>query len=250
MMLFRCAAMLALALCISPDVRAQELSVEIAAPHIDVTVGFNGSSIQVFGDKRDEDADIAVYVIGPEKTLTVWERSPVLGAWVNRYYAHFTRQPALYRYAVSFDEEEALRYSTLMLENRIGVDALFYEADIKLSRKNDDKSRFIAALVNEKIRKGFFPKESAPIKFLNDHFFRIDFDIPPSAPTGEYKIHSLLIKDGKITEADIDVIKVEQVGLNAFILRAAREHGLSYAFICILIAGFAGWLVNALKVRP
>jgi uncharacterized protein (TIGR02186 family) len=230
-------------------VQAQELSVEVASDHIDITVGFTGSRIEVFGDKRDKDTDVAVFVIGPEKTITVWEKAPVLGAWVNRHFAAFRRQPGYYNYATSFDEAKREQNKALMLENRIGVDALFEKADIRLSNK-DAREKFIQALVAQKQHSGVYPVESADMKFMNDHFFRVGFDIPPAAPTGEYKIHSFLIKNGQVVEGDIDLLKVEQVGLNAFVLVSAKNYSLLYSVFCIILAVFSGWLVSALRVRP
>jgi uncharacterized protein (TIGR02186 family) len=229
---------------------AQELAVEIASNHIDITVGFTGSRIDVFGDKRDSDTDVAVFVIGPEKTITVWEKAPVLGAWINRHYAHFKRQPGYYNYATSFVDDELVANQQMMLENRIGVEALFEKADMKFSGDPQDKQKFIDALVAQKRKTGIYPEKPAEMKFLNENFFRAGFNIPAGAPIGEYKIHSFLIKKGVVVEADIDVLKVEQVGLNAFILLVAKRYEMLYSLFCIMVAAFAGWFVSAIRVRP
>lgn len=229
---------------------AQNLSVEIAREHIDVSVGFNGSMIEVFGDRRDAETDVAVFVIGPEKTVTVWQRAQILGAWVNRHFVHFSRQPGYYHYAASFDAAKGPEYAALMRENRIGVEALFEGADIRASRGVEDKAPFQSALILTKQNKGIYPQKPAALKFMNEHFFRVNFPIPPGAPIGEYKVHSFLIKKGAVIEADIDIVKVEQVGVNASVLYMSRHYALLYAMLCIMLAGFAGWLVNVVRVRP
>jgi uncharacterized protein (TIGR02186 family) len=232
------------------NAQAQDLSVEIASDHIDITVGFNGSRIEIFGDRRDLNTDIAVFVTGPEREMTVWRKVQILGAWINLHYAHFYRQPGYYNYAVSFDEAEEGTHKALMLENRIGLEGLFHTADVKLSGRKAEKQNFTEALIAQKQRQGAYPQQAAEMKFINPHFFRVSFDIPATAPTGQYKIHSFLIRDGKVIEADIDNLNVQQVGTNAFVLYASKNYSLVYALFCIIIAAGSGWLMSSLRLRP
>ena len=127
---------------------------------------------------------------------------------------------------------------------------LLSNARTKRTQKLGNKKEFEEALLTEKTEKNVFFENPVKINFLNDHFFRARFDVPPSAPTGEYKIRSFLIKDGNLLAKDLDLLKVEQVGLNAFIFNAAHDYSLLYALICIILALFSGWLVSVLKIRP
>ena len=68
-------------------------------------------------------------------------------------------------------------------------------------------------------------------------------------PTGTYKIRSFLFKEGKLMETDMDTLKVEQVGLNAFVFEAAHKHEALYGAFCVILALVSGWFVGILRVR-
>lgn len=231
------------------DAKTGDLVIGVANNHIDVTVGFSGSSIEVFGDRRDKETDVAIVMEGPRKNVTIWQKDRIIGTWVNRYYTKFKNIPIYYNYAISAQGfSSSLRGA--MQENGIGHEALFYKTETEKSRKQKDEKVFQDALLRKNEALGVFFQQPATIKFMNDHFFRVRFYLPPSAPTGEYKIHSFLIKDGKVIGRAMESLTVEQVGLNAFIYKAAHEYSFIYALVCISLALFFGWLAGAIRVKP
>ena len=234
---------------VKSNAKLSDLAIAVAMEHIDVTVGFNGSSIELFGDRRDDMADIAIVVEGPKKDVTIWQKARVMGTWVNRRYAKFNDMPTYYHYAISRDAA-GVPFFNVMFENGIGHDGLFHKINGKKPDERKNIKIFQKALLKKNTDLGVFFKKPAEVKFMNDNFFRVRFDIPPSAPTGEYKIHSFLIKDGKVIEQALNLMKIEQVGLNAFIHKSAQEYSLLYALVCIFSALFSGWLISALKVKP
>ena len=122
----------------------------------------------------------------------------------------------------------------------------------KAVMKSDDTnaSSYQAALIKTMRAKDLFPEGPEKIRFINDYFFRTRFALPTNAPTGIYRIHSFLIKDGKIVERDTDLLKVEQVGLNAFVYNSAHNSAPLYAFVSILLSLASGWFVGIIRVRP
>ncbi len=230
--------------------RSEEFAVEIAAHHIDVTVGFTGSSIVLFGDRRDVDADIAIVVEGPRKDITIWKKAKVMGTWINRYYMTFKKMPVYYSYASTITDDTDDNLDLIMRYNGIGHIALFNSVDISKSNSVSDEKEFKAALLNKKYDQGAYFKKPAKIKFFNDYFFKVEFDIPASAQTGDYKIHSFLIRDGKVIEKRTQKLKVQQVGVNAFISNLAYNHSLFYALLSIALAIFCGWFASVVRVRP
>ncbi len=231
------------------QVQATDFAIETASDHIDITVGFNGSSIELFGDRREKDTDVAIVVEGPEKDVTIWKKGRVMGTWINMQFVKFDNASAYYNYALStqnVDEELA----AVFLENGIGHDAFFKKIEEKTSRKLENTEEFKEAFLKKKKALGIFFEEPAEMKFITDNFFRVSFDIPASAPTGNYKIRSFLIRNGKVLEENLNLIKVEQVGLNALVYRSSRDYSLIYAITCIFLAMFSGWLVSVLRVKP
>lgn len=227
---------------------SNSFAVGLASNHIDVTVGFDGSSIELFGDRRDKKAVVAVVIEGPKKNVTIWQKAKVMGTWINRHYVTFKEIPTYYHYAISADNiGKAL--SRVMTKNAIGHEALFNKVNNDKNKNRKNISVFQDALLNKNYDLGVYFEKPAEIKFINDNFFHISFDVPPSAPTGDYKIHSFLIKNGKVVNHATDSLKVEQVGLNAFIYNSARDYSFAYALICIFLAMFFGWLVSSIRIR-
>lgn len=251
MMLLKLLMILSIAAVLPCAARAKtgDLVIGVANNHIDVTVGFSGSSIEVFGDRRDKETDVAIIMEGPRKNVTIWQKDRIIGTWVNRYYTKFKDMPTYYNYAISVQGFSSSLLEA-MRENGIGHEALFYKTETDKSRKLKDEKVFQDALLRKNEELGVFFRQPATIKFMNDNFFRVRFYLPPSAPTGEYKIHSFLIKDGKVVGKTIELLTVEQVGLNAFIYKAAHEYSFLYALVCIFLALFFGWLAGAIRVRP
>lgn len=228
---------------------AQELVIQSAREQIGVTTGFDGSEIIIFGDRRDPQADIAIVVEGPLSKVTLWEKERILGAWVNASHAKFENVPGYYHYATSLSQEDK-NTEGILRKNGIGYEALFDMLPTEIKSKSNKLKIFQAALRNKKEEENVFFNTPTEITFMTDHFFKVEFKIPPSAPTGEYKIHNYLIKEGEVKEHSFDVFKVEQVGLNAFIYNAAYNSSVIYALICVFLAAFTGWFASILKVKP
>lgn len=231
-----------------PGASAQDkvLSIELAFDHIDVTSGFSGAQIEVFGHRKDKFTDVAIVVTGPEKNITVWRKAKLLGAWINRYAVRFRNMPLYYGYAVG--EGEVFKDSELMKTSGIGIDALMIgKAELKspTEKLGNHQDSLLASMRS----KSLYPQEPLKINYINDYFFRTRFLLPASAPTGTYKIRSFLFKEGKLVETDMDIMKVEQVGLNAFIFQAAHKNEWLYGMFCVVLALVSGWFVGILRVR-
>lgn len=217
--------------------------VELATDHVDITTDFTGEEIRLFGYRRDKEANVAIVIRGPDKNITVWKKAQILGAWVNRYSTTYKNIPLYYDYALGKPEHETAPPEVLSA-NEIGV------AEIFAAKSSKTRKDFEEALISKKQKANLFPETYKHIRFLNDNFFRVSFPIPPTAPTGQYTVESYLIKDGKVQEKDFESVKIEQVGLNAFLYRASQDHAMLYGIFCIIFAVFSGWLVSALKVKP
>lgn len=248
MVLFSLIATISTGAAVEPQ-ESEHLAIEIARDYVDITVGFTGTTVELFGDRRDKKTEIAIFIEGPKKDITIWKKDRVMGTWVNRYFVTYKEMPMYYHYAIS-DNSIDLEKDTLYLDNGIGYHALLKNVSRETSKSLDDEEVFDNILMQKKQNKGVFFEESANIRFLNDNFFRIQFKVPPSAPTGAYKIHSYLIRGGKVIQHNENDLVVKQVGLNAFLYNASRQSSFIYALSCIFFALFSGWLVSVLKVRP
>ncbi len=224
------------------------LNLELATEHIDVTSGFEGAQVEIFGHRRDKYTDVAVIIRGPSKDIVIWKKKKVFGAWVNRHSKEFENIPLYYNYATS--EGKIFENKDLMHESGIGVSALFEKDIDKEPYKEISPIVFKEALLENKQNKGLLPSEGKAINFINEYFFRTRFFIPAEAPTGQYEIHALLFKEGKLVERDLDILTVRQVGMNAFVYTAANSYAVAYGVFSIVLAALCGWFAGALRVKP
>ncbi len=213
-----------------------ELSVALAADTVDITTGFSGARIDLFGIKPVA-GDIAVVVSGPERELRVRRKESVLGLWINRRSVTFHSVPVYYDYALS-RPEEALAPLEVRRAQRIGLDALTF--DPETTEDPEDLARFQEGLIRSQQIAGLYPLKAKPVVFLNDTFFRTTLTVPPDVPTGEYTIRTFLIHDGRVSAVRETPLRIAQVGFPARVYLFAQENGFLYGLCTVLMAVMAG----------
>ncbi len=242
---FLCIAVFAIGILAKPScAQDHTLTVDLAEDHVDITTGFDGAYITLFGVKND-DGDVVVVVRGPERNFVVRQKQQIAGAWLNRKSLTFEYVPEFYDFAASADVDTLLPIER-RIEEKIGLAALKFEP----SRDDVDaaeKKLFQDALVRNKQQEGLFPREAKEITFLSDTFFKTQLYVPSNVPTGHYVIETFLIDKHKIVDKRVTNLKVAQVGFSAGIYQFAHSYSLAYSIVIIVIAALAGWLSNAVR---
>ncbi|MCD8562769.1 MAG: TIGR02186 family protein [Alphaproteobacteria bacterium] len=220
------------------------LAVDLASNHVDITTGFHGSRLVLYGVHKQPGA-VAVVIKGPERTMLVRRKGQVLGAWVNTQSLKFRRVPSYYDYAISTNSRERTS-PDLLKRYGIGLDALYFDPDT--SREDQATIRdFQEALIRNKQIQGVYPVGPKSIKFLSGNFFKAEFYMPPNLPSGLYEVQTYLISGGDVVETRSTHLSVAQVGFNASVNNLASHHSFLYAFLALFIAVGAGWSINLLR---
>lgn len=241
----KCLIILLFVLFVGP-VSAQErsLTVDLAQDSVDITTGFDGARLSLFGVKN-KDGQVAVVIRGPKMDMLVRKKSSVMGAWMNKQSVRYKDIPKYYDFALS-DKEENILNADLRKEAGIGFDALkFVPEETKL--EDDELKGFQQALVRNKQAEGLFPVTPKDIVFLSETFFKTEFVMPSNVPVGEYVIETYLIDGMRILEKRETQVKVAQIGFSSNVYMFAHSYSLAYAMLIILIAVGAGWLSNAVR---
>ncbi len=221
------------------------LNMDLAERGVDITTGFDGARIVVYGTKRG-DGDIAMTIRGPEESVVVRRKSRVLGVWMNSQSLRFNDIPGFYDLALSRPSGEIAPLSMLRRHN-IGLDALDFETD---EHENAEKiDTFREALVRTRQIKGVFPLEPRAVQFVDNDFFKVTFDLPANVPAGIYRIDTFLLRDGVVTDTRYAELKVAQNGFSAEIFLFAHNQSLAYSVIAVLMALFFGWGAHSLLRR-
>ena len=222
--------------------RADILNLDLAQDHINITTGFTGSQVSVYGTKKAQ-GEIVLVVEGPSEGNIVRRKDEFMGAWINLSSLEFDETPSYYDYATNVENLGKFMPEDDIKANHIGVESLT-SAPIKDRYNEETTKNFQDALIRTNQTQQLYPLEPQEIFYLDDDFFRVDFELPANVPTGDYTVKALLINNGEVVQEVRRSFTVAQVGLGAKIRYIASEHSFLYGCLCVVIALMAGWLSN------
>lgn len=225
--------------------------VDLAQDSINVTTGFSGSSVAVFGTVKGikKNQVVAILLKGPSARVVAREKSPVFGMWLNSDSVVFRDIPHFYDYALSSSDTAAVPTQTL-IDNGIGLDTLVFETEDKDDSLDKERYKmFQEALIRNWQQSGNLPLGPKKVKLLDDNFFRADFELPANIPTGDYTVEAFLFENGKLVDKQQRLLDVKQAGFSASVSYYARQHELLYALTGFLMAVSVGLLSAALGRR-
>ncbi len=221
------------------------LTIDLAEDFVNITTGFDGAHLVLFGTRHGK-GDLAVVIRGPEKTAVVRQKNKVFGVWMNTESFKFRDVPSYYDYGLSPVDGEKVgeKNAPLMKTHKVGIDPEFFEF------KHPDAaglSDFQAALLRTKQADGAYPRAAKVIHFLNDDLFRVEFYLPASVPKGEYTVTTYLMNNGRMVDQQKNILNVKQIGFSSTVNKVAYDYSFAYGCLCVLLALFSGWGINALR---
>ncbi|MFC3125235.1 TIGR02186 family protein [Pseudoroseomonas globiformis] len=234
----------------NPAAARPPLVAELSQERVDITTGFSGTDLLVFGATERLLGDQGV--VGGDDVLVVAQSAPepmivrrkinVLGFWINGPSARFRQVPGFYlltgtrplRDVLEPEEREA---------KRLGLDQLPLQA---FGIQDED---YREALMKLKQDARLWHEEDEPIQISGARLFRARLPLPATTGTGDYQVQVLLVRGGRVVARQELGFRVERVGTAARIADVATEQPMVYGAICILLAAFAGWLGSVLFRR-
>lgn len=230
-----------LALFLSMPAFAQQapLRIGLAEERVDISTGFNGTKIVMFGTMADPSADVIVTLKGPEHTMAVRRKGRVMGAWMNTKTVEFRRVPSFYDYATTLNDSYIEGGLPFLEDNEVGLEHLdFYSEDA--DEEPELVNAFRDALIASMQKKGFYPLAGHEPQFIDKQFFKTIFELPPGVPTGLYKVEALLVKDDTVIARESKNLQVGQVGFNARIYLFAQNYSFFYGIFAVVMAVCVG----------
>lgn len=225
--------------------RGKVIAVDLASSSVDITTGFTGAKVVLFG-VRDEPGDLAVVVRGPSHKAVVRRKDSVLGMWMNRKSMEFLDVPIYYDYALS-SSEQLIAPAEVLRKYGVGLNGLDFQP--VGDQKEAEVLNFKEALIRNMQSKGLYPLKEGTIFFSRDNFFRVDFYVPSNVPTGDYTVKTYLFNEGKVKELQAMSLKVAQTGFSAKLYNFAHKQSLIYGIMTVFLAVFFGWSANAIFKR-
>jgi uncharacterized protein (TIGR02186 family) len=241
--------LLALLLLSPAAARAQEVPLVAALSRndIEVTTGFTGASLVVFGSTEQPIGpggdEVLVIARGPTRPVVVRRKVSVAGLiWVNGPAARFAEVPGYYVISGSrpawqiLPEDERQR-------NELGLDSL------PLTSTGARSPAFRAALLELERNSGLWLEDSEPVEIAGSRLFYVRLPLPAAVPTGDYRVEVLLVRSRRIVARQELAFQVDRVGAADRIATVAQTQPLLYGLACIIAAALAGWLGSVLFRR-
>ena len=229
--------------------RAQEvpLVAALSRTDIEVTTGFTGASLVVFGSTEQPIGpgadEVLVIARGPTRPVVVRRKVSVAGLiWVNGPSARFADVPGYYVISGSrpawqiLPEEERQR-------NALGLDSL------PLTSTGARSPAFRAALLELERNSGLWLEDTEPVEIAGSRLFHVRLPLPAAVPTGDYRVEVLLVRSRRIASRVELGFQVDRVGAADRIATVAQTQPLLYGLSCIAFAALAGWLGSVLFRR-
>ena len=246
-------AILALCAPLALSASKPRLVPDVSESRIEIRYSFTGAELLLFGAilypggrVPQQDADIAVVVKGPVQPLVVREKQKVAGIWMNVESARFRSAPAFYAVASSrplgrlIDERMAAIYE-LGLQN------------LQLSpgpgNPPEVQRRFETGLIDLMQKRQLYFENPRGVVITDGVLYRARIDIPARVPVGNYTAETFLIKDGRVIAGAVRDIRIEKLGFERFVARAAERWSLAYGLVAVGVSLFLGWAASAVFRR-
>ncbi len=216
-----------------------QLTADISTDRVEITTGFTGSSVMVFGATErligaESGEDVIVVAWGPPQPTVVRRKVNVLGFWLNGPSTIFRQVPGFYAISASRPVWQILP-EDVRRSARLGLDSL------PLTAAGSQAPAFRAALLDLKQEDGRWQEYANPVVIAGGRLFSARVSFPDTVQTGDYRIEVLLVREQRIIARQALFLRVDRVGTAASIAWVARADPVVYGVACILLAAAAGW---------
>ena len=237
-----------LALTISPA-SAERLITSLSSHQVLVSSSFTGTELVLFGAIERDGAtvprkggyDIIVTVTGPRETLVVRRKDRVAGIWTNVESNSFLDAP-LYLAVLSNKPVDDIASAQVLRRLDIGtnvVPRVHVAAGIE-----SGEELFRDALIRLRTQRKLYIDDPAGVTFITPTLFRATIRLPAESPVGAYDVDVRLFADGTNIAHATSALEVVKVGVEQFIVTAARDHGILYGLFTTLMALLTGWFAS------
>ena len=231
----------------TPPASTPQLTADISTDRVEITTGFTGSSVMVFGATErligaESGEDVVVVAWGPPQPTVVRRKVNVLGFWLNGPSTVFRQVPGFYAISATRPVWQILP-EEVRRTARLGLDSLPLAAD------GSQAPAFRAALLELKQQDGRWQEYASPVAIAGGRLFSARVSFPDTVQTGDYRIEVLLVREQRIIARQALFLRVDRVGTAASIASVARTEPLVYGVVCIVLAALAGWFGSILFRR-
>jgi len=213
---------------------------------INIDLRYSGDRIYFFGTVPEKGADVVVKLISSATEHTKLTQKGKVGLfWMGTKQYEISNIPFMYKIHSS-GKLNSILTTTLAKELGIGYEILKGNMELKLVKGEAPEERDIVfdGFVKMKEKDNLYRIAEQRIKITQERVFQHYFTFPQKAKEGTYKIISYVIKGGKLLAMSNDTVVIQKVGMEGWLTRMARNYGLAYGIMAVIVAVSAGLLVG------
>lgn len=237
------------------DDPAPTVEADVSTRTLEVTTGFTGHEIVVFGAIDNSRApigdnhyyDVVVVVEGTPFPLVVRRKSDVGGVWINTSSVTFASVPSYYAIASTRPIEE-IAGPPVLERHAIGFRHIKMTPgpSYKGTLKDYELAAFREAVIRLKKKQKLYvtqPKDG--VTFVGRSLFRASIPLPANVPVGPLVARTYLFRDGQVASAHIARVTLHRAGIERLVHNFAFVYPASYGIIAVLLAVAAGLAASA-----
>jgi uncharacterized protein (TIGR02186 family) len=236
-------------------VQKPTVEADISTRSLEVTTGFTGHEIIVFGAVDNSQApqehggyyDVVVVVEGTPFPVVVRKKSDVAGVWINTSSVTFASVPSYYAIASTRPIEE-IAGPPVLERHAIGFQHIKMTpaAGSRGILKDYELAAYRAAVIRLKKAQNLYviqPKDG--VTFTGRSLFRSTIALPANVPVGPLVARTYLFRNGEVISAHIARVTLQRAGIERLVHNFAFVYSMSYGLIAVLIAVASGLLASA-----
>lgn len=238
----------------APPMPEEKVEADISTRTLEVTTGFTGHEIVVFGAIDNNQApkeglgyyDVVVVVEGTPFPLVVRRKSDVAGVWINTESVTFGSVPSYYAIASTRPVEE-IAGPTVLERHAIGMRhiKMVPSAKPKTALKDYELASFRDAVIRLKKREKLYVLEPGGVTFVGRSLFRATIPLPANVPVGPLVARTYLFHKGEVVSAFIGRVTLHRAGIERVVHNFAFVHPYSYGLLAVLLAVGSGLIASA-----
>lgn len=215
------------------------LVADLSTHEVEITTGFSGDQVLMFGATPDE-GDVVAVIRGPNSDVLVREKERTFGVWLNRESTIVQGVPSFYAIASNrpirliINEDERERF-------QIGIDKINLRSSEGLLLPSDPVRQ---AVIRNMVEQGRFSDVPRRMRFVAENLFRVTLAFPDNLPVGTYALSVYLVQGGEVVRERPISFRVNKVGFGAAVFRLAHNHGLLYGIFAVILAVGLGWFAS------
>lgn len=234
---------------------AQKLVTSISSHRVLVNSSFTGAELVLFGaieeapNTKFGKYDVVVTVLGPTRTYVTRHKSRVIGLWINTASREFKDVPS-YLAVMTNRPASEMGSPEMLRKNKIGLGNHMFPQQIGQDIADvspDDPFRRSFLRVRE--ADGAYFSDPNGITFITPTLFRTTVPIPGRALTGTYQVETLLLMNGAVVAKQQTALELVKTGFEAIVAREARDNGLLYGLVTVVLAILSGLIASLLFRR-